>query len=230
MIAETLDRQETLQAVLHSLQLYGQHLSNGSAYDLTTNIRSLVKRAEVLNKSLPELRWKVDLTWSDWGVNGDEDRVRLVREDGGNVESNTFTTQCNSDVNGMVSYHNHVLIVHCDHDKLYVYDERGRLKRSVQVYSQKTKCKMVNPYDMCLVHGERDTHSLVISDHNGQCLWWVTTEEQGDDVKIGQPQQQKLKYKPSGVGTDRSGRAMVADYGERRVYACSHPGRHCTRL
>ena len=35
-IAETLDEQETLEAVLHSIQLYGQHLSKGSTEDLTT--------------------------------------------------------------------------------------------------------------------------------------------------------------------------------------------------
>ena len=69
VIAETLDKQETLEAVLHSIQLYGQHLSKASAYDLTINLRSLVKRSkEEVSKSVPELRWKVDLTWSDWEV------------------------------------------------------------------------------------------------------------------------------------------------------------------
>ena len=152
VIAETLDKQETLEAVLHSIQLYGQHLSKASAYDLTTNVRSLVKRSEEeVSKSVPELRWKVDLTWSDWEVKSDVDRVRLVRESEVNVESdqqlttvtgctsvtcldrgvrqlNTFTIQCNYKVRGMVSYHKHLFIVHSDHDKLYVYNERGRLK------------------------------------------------------------------------------------------------------
>ena len=266
VIAETLDKQETLEAVLHSIQLYGQHLSKGSAYDMTTNVKSLVKRSEEeVSKSVPELRWKVDLTWSDWEVKDEVDRVRLVREgevkvksdqqmttvtgqsvtrgdrgvrqmttvtgqsvthgDRGVRQLNTFTTECDSAVRGMVSYHNHMFIVHHDHDKLYVYDEGGRLKRSVQISS-----KRWDPQGMCLVQGEGGTHSLVISDHDGQCLWWLTTEKQAGDVKLGQPQQHKLQYQPCGVSTDRSGRAVVADCDNRRVYVYSHPGRHVTCL
>ena len=57
VIAETLDKQETLETVLHSIQLYGQHLSKGSAYDMTTNVKPLVKRSEEeVSKSVPELR------------------------------------------------------------------------------------------------------------------------------------------------------------------------------
>ena len=283
VIAETLDKQETLETVLHSIQLYGQHLSKASAYDLTTNVRSLVKRSkEEVSKSVPELRWKVDLTWSDWKVKGEVDRVALVREGEVNVESdqqmttvtdqsvthgdhgvrqmttvtgqsvtcgdrgvrqlttvtgqsatrgdhgvrqlNTFTTQCNSDISGMVSYHNHLFIVHFDHNKLYVYDEGGRLKRSVQIG------RSCDPYDMCLVQGEGGTHSLVISDCAGQCLWWLTTEKQAGDVKLGHPQQHKLQYRPWGVSTARSGRAVVADCGNRRVCVYSHPGRVVTCL
>ena len=266
VIAETLDKQETLETVLHSIHLYGQHLSKGSAYDMTTNVKSLVKRSEEeVSKSVPELRWKVDLTWSDWEVKDEVDRVRLVREGEVNVESdqqmttvtgqsvtrgdrgvrqmttvtgqsvthgdrgvrqlNTFTTKCNSDVRGMVSYHNHLFIVHYNHDKLYVYDEGGRLKRSVQIPS-----KRCDPRGMCLVQGEGDTHSLVISDYDGQCLWWVTTEKQAGDVKLGQPQQHMLQYKPCRVSTDRSGRAVVADCDNSRVYVYSHPGQHVTCL
>ena len=266
VIAETLDKQETLETVLHSIHLYGQHLSKGSAYDMTTNVKSLVKRSEEeVSKSVPELRWKVDLTWSDWEVKGEVDRVSLVREGEVNIESdhqlttvtgqsvtrgdcgdrqmttvtgqsfthgdrgvrqlNTFTTPCNSEVRGMVSYHNHLFIVHYNLDKLYVYDERGRLKRSVQIPS-----KRCAPRGMCLVQGEGDTHSLVISDCAGQCLWWLTTEKQAGDVKLGQPQQHRLQYDPCGVSTDRSGRAVVADCDNRRVYVYSHPGRHVTCL
>ena len=93
VIAETLGKLETLEAVLHSIQLYGQHLSKGSAYDLTTNARSLVKRSEEeVSKSVPELRWKVDLTWSDWGIKGEVDRVRLMREGEVNVENDQQLT------------------------------------------------------------------------------------------------------------------------------------------
>ena len=518
VIAETLDKQETLEAVLHSIQLYGQHLSKASAYDLTINLRSLVKRSkEEVSKSVPELRWKVDLTWSDWKVKGEVDRVALMREDEVNVETdqqlttvtgqsathgdhgvrqlttvtgqsathgdhgvrqlttvtgqsathgdhgvrqlttvtgqsathgdhgvrqlttvtgqsathgdhgvrqlttvtgqsathgdhgvrqlttvtgqsathgdhgvrqlttvtgqsathgdhgvrqlttvtgqsathgdhgvrqlttvtgqsathgdhgvrqlttvtgqsathgdhgvrqlttvtgqsathgdhgvrqlttvtgqsathgdhgvrqlttvtgqsathgdhgvrqqttvtgqsvtcgdrvvrqlttvtgqsatrgdrgvgqlNTFTTQCNIEVGGMVSYHSHLFIVHYNLDKLDVYDEGGSLKRSVQIPG-----KWCDSQDMCLVQGEGGTHSMVISDYDGQCLWWLTTEKQAGDVKLGHPQQHKLQYNPSGVSTDRSGRAVVADYDNRRVYVYSHPGQHVTCL
>ena len=248
VIAETLDNQETLEAVLHSIHLYGQHLSKGSAYDLTTNVKSLVKKSEEeVTKSVPELRWKVDLSWSDWEVKDEVDRVRLAREGEVDVGSdhqlttvtgqsvtcgdrcvrqlNTFTTQCNDKVSGMVSYHSHLFIVHFDHSKLYVYDERGRLKRSVQIPG-----RSCDPYGICLVQDERDTHCLVISDNDGQCLWWLTTEKQAGDVKLGQPQQHRLQYKPCRVSTDRSGRAVVADCDNRRVYVYSHPGRHVTCL
>ena len=245
VIAETLDKQETLETVLHSIQLYGQHLSKGSAYDLTTNIRSLVKRSEEeVSKSVPELRWKVDLTWSDWEVKGEVDRVRLVREDEVNVESNqqrttvtgqsvtrgdrgvTFTTKCNNGVTAMESYHNHLFIIHNEYGRLiYVYDEGGKLKRSVQISGK--KC---DPYDMCLVQGEGGTHSLVISDCSDKCLWWLTTEKQAGDVKLGQPQQHKVHYHPRGLSTDRSGRAVVADFKSSRVYVYRHPGRHVTCL
>ena len=253
VISKTLQTQKSLEAVLHSIQLYGQHLSKGSAYDLTTNVRSLVKRSEEeKSESVPELRWKVDLTWSEWEVKDEVDRVRLVREGEVNVESdqqlttvtgqsatrgdhnvqklNTFTTHCNNEVRGIVSYHNHLFVVHYDHDNLYVYDESGRLKRSVQISCRKNKSKMGNPYGICLVKGEGATHSLVISDYHSQCLWWLTTEKQTGDVKLGQPQQHDLPYHPWGVSTDMSGRAVVADYSGRRVYVYNHPGQYVTRL
>ena len=83
---------------------------------------------------------------------------------------------------------------------------------------------------MCLVQSEGGTHSLVISDCSGRCLWWLTTEKQAGDVKLGQPQQHKLQYRPCGHSTDRSGRAVVADYYSSRLYVYSHPGQHDTCL
>ena len=40
---ETLDKQETLEAVLNSIQVYGKHLSKMSANDLTTKLRQLIR-------------------------------------------------------------------------------------------------------------------------------------------------------------------------------------------
>ena len=244
VIAETLDKQETLRDAFHSIMLRGQHLSKGSAYDLITNLRSLVKRSEEVSKSVPELRWNLDLTWSDWKVKGEVDRVRLVREGEVNVESDqqlttvtgqsvtrgdhnvrqlsnslfVFTTK--TEVTGMLSYHNHLFIVKYGDARLYVFGER-QLKRSVHIHSW-IFLKMGNPIDMCLVQGEGDPHSLVICDRLGQCLWWVTTEKQEDDVKLGYPQHHNLQYNPFGVSSDRSGRAFETDYDKYCVHVYSH--------
>ena len=152
----------------------------------------------------------------------------VTRGDRGVRQLNTFLIQCNSEVRGMQSYHNYLFIVHNDHAKLYVYDERGRLKRSVQIHCQKSKRKMTSPCGMSLVRGERDTHYLVIGD--SQCLWWLATVKQAGDVKLGQPIQHKPYYTLCGISTDRSGRVVVADYGSSRVYVYSDPGQEVTCL
>ena len=249
VIAETLDKQETQEAVLHSIHLYGRHLSNGSAYDLNTNVSSLLKRAEEeVSKSVSEMRWKVDLAWSDWKVKGEVDRVRLLRDEvnveplarvksgrhneRGGTQLNKFTTRYNELISGMLSYHNHLFIVHKEHTKLYVYDERGRLKKSVPIYCETNNHKMLNPWGICLVRGERNIHRLVISDYSENCLWWLTIEKKAGDVKLGHPQQHKLQYRPYRLSTDRSGRAVVADRINSRVYVYNHPGKHviCLQL
>ena len=143
---------------------------------------------------------------------------------------NTFITQC--EVRGMVSYHNHLLVVHRGDDKLNVYDERGMLKRSIQISSPDKSCVMRCAGDMCLVHDERDTHSLVISDVGIRRLWWLTIDKQAGDVALGQPHEHKLDYDPCGISTDRSGRVVVADYinSHNRVYVYSHPGQQVSCL
>ena len=179
-------------------------------------------------------------------------KVSLVRKDDVNVESDQqlttvtgqsvkhgdlgarlwkkhLTNKCKEEVSGMVSYHNHLFIVHSCHGKLYVYDEK-KMKKSVEILCQKNKRKMENPHGICLVQGEGGTHSLVISDHNGQCLWWLTTEKQAGDVKLGQPYQQQLPYRPYGVSTDRSGRAVVTACYDSQVYVYKPPGQHVTCL
>ena len=70
------------------------------------------------------------------------------------------------------------------------------------------------------------TRSLVICDRLGQCLWWLTTAKQGDDVKLGYPQHHKLEYNPLRVSSDRSGRAVVTDHDNHCVHVYSHPGKH----
>ena len=251
MISETLDKQQTKEATLHSIQLYGEHLSKGSAYDLNTNVRSLLNKSEEeVGKAVLELKWNVDVTWSDWEVKYKVERVMLVKECQVKVKSdqhlttvtaqslthddqrvkqlNTFPTKCDNDVRGMVSYHNQMSLIHPWDGTLYVYDDTGKLIRSVPMFCHKNKSKMHTPYGMCLVQGEID--SLVISDNTGQWLWWLTTEKQASDVKLGQPRHDKLEYMPYGVSTDRSGRVVVTDCKNNCVYFYSHPGQHVTCL
>ena len=128
----------------------------------------------------------------------------------------------------MVTCYDYIFIVHDDHDKLYVYDEGGILKRSVEIYCKNNKCKMIIPRGICLVQCGIDTRNLVISDHNGKCLWWLTTEIQAGDLQLGQPQLHKLQYRPWGLSTDRLGRAVVTDYSSSRVYVNSYPGQRVT--
>ena len=126
----------------------------------------------------------------------------------------------------MVSYYNHLFIVHDTDDNLYVYDKGGKLKKSVKINHQKNNCAMKSPQGMCLVHGGGDTYSLVISDQDGKCLWWLATEKHAGDVKLGQPQQQKLHYSPYGISTDRSGRVVVANSNHVRINVYGHFGEY----
>ena len=102
-------------------------------------------------------------------------------------------------------------------------------KRSVQISSW-IFWTMSSPTGMCLVHGEGDTHSLVLSDYTGRCLWWLTTEKQAGDVKIGHTQQHKLNYTPFILSGDRSRRAVVTDGSKSCVYVYSQPGQQVTSL
>ena len=199
---------------------------------------------------IPPMRWKVDLTWTDWDVKSEVDIVRLLREDEGNIEVDqqlttvsgqyvtrddralrqlkTFTTHRRDEsVIDMVSYHNNLFVIHNGYDKLSVYDHRGSLKNLVAICS-KTNEFQILPTVICLVRGDRDTYSLVISDCGGKCLWWLTTEKKAGDVKLGQSKQHKVDYFPFVTGTDMSGRAVVT--GNRYVYVYSHPGQHVTCL
>ena len=254
MITEMLDKKETLEAVIHSIQLYGQHLSNVSEYDLTSSILLILLKSEEMCKSVPEPRLNGFLTWSEWYVKGEVHEVRVEWVGEVNVESdqqlttvagqsvtrgdrgvrklNTFTTQCNGDVTGMVSYHNYIFIVHDNNEKLFVYDERGRLRKYVLIYCKKNNVIMGNPKGLCLVRCHGGRHSLVINDCPGQCLWWLTTEKQTGDVKLGQPQRHTFHYYPHGMSSDRSGRAVVANFCTKCVYVYSHPGHYviCIQL
>ena len=123
----------------------------------------------------------------------------------------------------MTSYHNHLYIVHQNDDNLYVY-ENDKMKKSVAIYCNEDK--MRTPHGVCLVKTTRVPHSLVISDHDGQCLWWLPIENHADDVKLGQPKQHDLHYHPNGLSIDGSGRAVVADMKNSCIYVYSQPGEH----
>ena len=192
----------------------------------------------------------------------DQHQSEAIHGDRNITEINHFTTQCNNLVCGMVSYQDHLFIVHYEHDILYTYDEEGTLKKTFPISDHMTKCVMTSPWGICLVQedkqnvlGKNETLAqywedigpasrtmsqhkpstvsrvcwVVISDPNGQCLWWLSTEKEGD-LNLGQPQQYKLEYRPCGVSTYRTERALVADWRNNRVYVYSHPGQHVTCL
>ena len=142
------------------------------------------------------------------------------------VRLNTFTTECDSLVSGMVSYHNHLLIIHTHGDSLFVYDNSGKLNRSVEIGNG--ECKMNTPNGMCVVLSEEKTQFLVIGDYYSNCLWWMAIEKLTDDIQFGQPQKHAVDYYPRGISTDRSGLAMVNDHDNRRLYVYGHPGDHIT--
>ena len=139
----------------------------------------------------------------------------------------SFITECCREISGMTSYHNHLYIVHENDDNLYVY-ENNKMKKSVAIFCNKDK--MRTPHGVCLVKTTRVSHSLVISDHDGQCLWWLTIEKHADDVKLGQPKQHDLHYHPNGVNTNSSGRAVVADMANSCIYVYNQPGEHTKPL
>ena len=250
VIAETLKKQETLAAALNSIQMYGQHLSKGSTYDLTTNLKSLVKRSDdELSKSVPELRWKVDLIWSEWGVNARVDRAVLTRESGINLRTHeqmtavtshsvgkddrresqrySFNTHHNGDITGMLSYNNHLFITYQGHGTLYVY-EKGTLKQSVNI--SHGRCKMTWPMGVCLSRIGSNVNRLVISDHDGHCLWWLDLGIYGNHIELGKPRYHKLQYLPGRISSDSSGRVLATDEERAHVYVYSKPGMCISRV
>ena len=253
VIAETLDRQQTLEAMIHSIQLYGRYLCDGSSYDINTNLKSLEQRADkVIGKSVPQVRWRMKVTRERWRGRSQTDGVSLILDDlesdgqltqyhrpqsvrlsdRGVKKYSTFTTEHDGKVTGMVSYNNHIFVVHSDHDTLYVYDDKGKLRNSVEIYCSKSKCKMMSPHGICMVQDEEEKHSIVISDRRGRCLWWLSVMklEKVGIMDVGQPKQHKLQYHPWKLSTDRSGYAVVTDADNSRIYIYSHLGKHVTCL
>ena len=144
------------------------------------------------------------------------------------VKVNTFTTECDALVTGMMSYHNHLLIIHDHGDSLFVYDTSGKLKRSVEI--RNGECKMNTPNGMCVVWSETKIPFLVIGDYYSNCLWWMAIEKMTDDIQFDHPQTHYVDYYPCGISTDRFGQVMVNDHDNRCLYVYGYPGDHITCL
>ena len=136
--------------------------------------------------------------------------------DRGVKKLNVFTTKCSTNVKGMVFHLNHLFIVHSNDDKLYVYAEGRRFKRSVTIYSKKDKCRMISPWGMCLIR-YGCSHILMISDYSGSCLWWMPVHKLKKDISIGKPEQYRLDYKPWGVSADNNSDSVMV----------AHPDKNC---
>ena len=100
---------------------------------------------------------------------------------GGDINQVTpFTTQYEDySVTGIVTYNDHLMVVHYSHDTIYLYDVNMGLKRSVKVTD------MSSPQGLCLVKRGATQH-LVVVDY-GECLWWLRVESQAGHVRLGQP-------------------------------------------
>ena len=134
--------------------------------------------------------------------------------DRGARKLNTFTTKCSNDVMGMVYHLNHLFIVHSNDDKLYVYDQGRRFRRSVKISSSKHTCGMISPWGICLIRDDCDYY-LLISDHSGGCLWWMSIKKVKNDVNIGNPHQKMLGYQPWGVSSVNTPDALSAAVAHR---------------
>ena len=136
---------------------------------------------------------------------------------GGDINQVTpFTTQYEDySVTGIVTYNDHLMVVHYGHDTIYLYDVNMGLKRSVKVTD------MSSPQGLCLVKRDATQH-LVVADY-GECLWWLTVDSQAGQVRLGQPIKHNLGYNPHSAVTDINGHALVSDFHNRRLYIYSQP-------
>ena len=225
IISEELDTYQRTEATLKSVQLYNRHLKQrGTVYDLMTNVKGLIDRCEKSGKEYNEtktLKCEVKVDWVE--CHFDVKEVRLI-EGGDNAgltigsdpKITIFPTQWQSDISGIVAFHNHLIVVHYHHDVIYVYDDMMRLKSSIKISG------MRNPRGLCLV--ERDaTQHLVVANWGGQCLWWLRVEEQAGEVLLSQHIKHNLGYYPYSIVTDVTGCALVADYINNRLHVYSHP-------
>ena len=253
-----LDKQQKIKLEIKSLHSYSQHLSNGTADDIMTNLKTLVKRSrDQAAKPPPEILWSTDVHWSQWGIIGHTDRVTYTNkaiqkpkpgnqqqptlfgehnaeDDENKTRLSTFTTQCSKDVVGMSSYHDHLFLVHGGDDMVYVYTnvDKPMFVQSSRIFCVSSESCMRWPLDVILVHNEGGRHSLVISDYVGQCLWWTSLKKRSSDVQLTNTRKHKLYYRPWKLGTDTSGRALVTDNTNGRLYIYNQPGPHvkCVQL
>ena len=240
MIYETMDKQQTTESVLNSIKLYGGHLrEQGTVYDYTTNLKSLIDRSQIYVAPPSEIKWEIDVKWGDWNV--DTEGVSLSKQCGfletaeilGNHKDMVeFVTKYNSDNAhpGIAACHGYLLMSIGTTVEGYSKDEQLTfpLKHPVRNYGQlrissrrQAQVMASRSVTLCLVGGAQ---YLVFVEKGNSILWWHSLTEEGKCLNLGEPQKHQLNYNPSSAVTDYNGQLLVADEANGRLYSYSGPG------
>ena len=228
-VAQLKIKQQTTEAAICNMRSYTQQLElKVNVYDCITNVKSFVDRCNKTNtecKNLAEVRLDVVVNWEECHV-GVQGVTRNISEgdieaEGGDIKQVTpFMTQYQGHgASGIVTWRDHLMVVHYEHDMIYIYDNNMMLRNSVKVACMKS------PWGLCLVQKEPKTQYLVVADSFDNCLWWLRVEEKIGQFRLGQPQKHTLGYKTNRVVSDIRGRALVSDSNSSRLYLYSQPYR-----
>ena len=184
-VAQLKIKQQTTEAAICNMRSYTQQLElKVNVYDCITNVKSFVDRCNKTNtecKNLAEVRLDVVVNWEEChvGVQGVTMNISEgdIEAEGGDIKQFTpFMTQYQGHgASGIATWRDHLMVVHYEHDMIYIYDNNMVLRNSVKVACMKS------PWGLCLVQKEPKTQYLVVADSFDNCLWWLRVEE-----KIGQ--------------------------------------------
>ena len=230
VMSERSAEQERLEVMLRGISVYGDEMRiQGTPYDFATNTMYLKNRLETEYYDPSEVIWKLDVQLEEW--NFDMDNVKMstqkVHKSYPVPESeltSDFSTQYQGDdITCMVCHHDHLIIGHCGHDTIYLYDKKNDIKNSVRITG------LLHPQGLCIVQGDKVDY-LVVGDLTGKCLWWLTIEREGEEIKLLEPQRHDIDYSPWGISTDPSGQALVSDYDNGRLFMYLHPGAQGTYI
>ena len=228
VLSGDIDRLQATESALYSITMYGNELKNeGTVSDYMTSMNGLISkfaRTDMKCIKPTELRWDFDFKSRESILNTSLVRLNARGGSTGGVDTGSgtkpitaFNTEYQTgDVKGFVLYHDHMLIIHANHDVIYIYSVAGNnLVGSTKVSGMK------NPYGLCVAPGDGATHQLVVADYDCECLWWLRLEQQEGQLKLGEPQKHNLMYTPPNIVTNLSGHVLVSDFDNGRLYVYS---------